>query len=89
MHVAAFSRGSGGHAKFTTPTPNFYMSAIHNLNPKAEHARRGQALEINISAAEAIMEVMKTNFGPAGTLKMLIGGAGDIMITKDGAVLLD
>ena len=65
------------------------MSAIHNLNPKAEHARRGQALEINIGAAEAIMEVIKTNFGPTGTLKMLIGGAGDIRITKDGAVLLD
>eukprot|EP00703_Trepomonas_sp_PC1_P004419 JAP92187.1 TCP-1 chaperonin subunit zeta [Trepomonas sp. PC1] len=65
------------------------MSAIHNLNPKAEHARRGQALEINISAAEAIMEVIKTNFGPTGTLKMMIGGAGDIKITKDGAVLLD
>ena len=44
---------------------------------------------MNISAAEAIMEVIKTNFGPAGTLKMLVGGAGDIRITKDGAVLLD
>lgn len=46
-------------------------------------------MEINISAAEAIMEVIKTNFGPTGTLKMLIGGAGDIKITKDGAVLLE
>ena len=65
------------------------MSAIHNLNPKAEHMRRGAALEMNISAAEAIMEVIRTNFGPCGTLKMLVGGAGDIRITKDGAVLLD
>ncbi|CAL5970630.1 TCP-1_chaperonin subunit zeta [Hexamita inflata] len=65
------------------------MSALHNLNPKAEHVRRGQALEINIGAAEAIMEVIKTNFGPTGTLKMLIGGAGDIKITKDGAILLE
>lgn len=35
------------------------------------------------------MEVIKTNFGPTGTLKMLIGGAGDIKITKDGAILLE
>lgn len=65
------------------------MSAIHTLNPKAEHVRRGQALEINISAAEGIMQIMRTNFGPSGTLKMLVSGAGDIKITKDGAVLLD
>jgi chaperonin GroEL (HSP60 family) len=26
--------------------------------------------------------------GPKGTIKMLVGGAGDIKLTKDGAVLL-
>ena len=35
------------------------------------------------------MEIMKTNYGPAGTLKMLISGSGDIRITKDGATLLN
>ena len=30
----------------------------------------------------------KTNLGPKGTLKMLVGGAGDIRLTKDGNVLL-
>jgi hypothetical protein len=34
------------------------------------------------------MEVLKSNLGPRGTLKMLVSGAGDIKITKDGAVLL-
>lgn len=32
--------------------------------------------------------VLKTNLGPRGTLKMLVGGAGQIKITKDGNVLL-
>jgi hypothetical protein len=33
-------------------------------------------------------QVLKTNLGPRGTLKMLVGGAGQIKITKDGNVLL-
>jgi len=63
--------------------------SIHTLNPKAEFARRGQALEINITAAEGIMQLLRTNFGPTGTLKMLVSGSGDIKTTKDGAVLLE
>lgn len=46
------------------------MSAISMLNPKAEFARAAQALSINISAARGIAEVMKSNLGPKGTMKM-------------------
>ena len=34
------------------------------------------------------MEVMRSNLGPRGAVKMLVGGAGQIKITKDGCVLL-
>jgi len=34
------------------------------------------------------MDIMRTNLGPKGTLKMLVGGAGQIKLTKDGSVLL-
>merc|ERR1712029_1218497 len=64
------------------------MSAISLLNPKAEVARAGQALAVNISAAKGIQEVLKSNLGPRGTMKMLVSGSGDIKITKDGNVLL-
>ncbi|XP_058806346.1 T-complex protein 1 subunit zeta [Phymastichus coffea] len=64
------------------------MSAISLLNPKAEHARAAQALAINTSAAKGLQDVMKSNLGPKGTMKMLVSGAGDIKITKDGNVLL-
>lgn len=64
------------------------MSAITLLNPKAEFARAAHALAINISAAKGIQDVMKTNLGPKGTMKMLVSGSGDIKITKDGNVLL-
>jgi T-complex protein 1 subunit zeta len=43
---------------------------------------------VNVSAARGLQSVVKTNLGPRGTLKMLVGGAGQIKITKDGNVLL-
>lgn len=46
------------------------MAAISLLNPKAEFARAAQALAVNISAAKGIQEVMRTNLGPKGTMKM-------------------
>ncbi|KAL4224156.1 T-complex protein 1 subunit zeta [Mactra antiquata] len=64
------------------------MSAIKSLNPKAEVARASQALAVNISAAKGLQDVLKSNLGPKGTLKMLVSGSGDIKLTKDGNVLL-
>lgn len=64
------------------------MAAIVSVNPKAEIARQAQALAVNISAARGLQDVLKTNLGPKGTMKMLVSGAGDIKITKDGNVLL-
>ena len=43
---------------------------------------------MNINAAKGLQEVLRTNIGPNGTNKMLVGGAGQIKITKDGNVLL-
>ncbi|GAB1608414.1 T-complex protein 1 subunit zeta-like [Argonauta hians] len=64
------------------------MAAVKSLNPKAEVARAAQALAVNISAAKGLQDVLRTNLGPKGTLKMLVSGAGDIKLTKDGNVLL-
>jgi T-complex protein 1 subunit zeta len=59
------------------------------LNSGAEVSRRGMALHTTIAAAKGLQGVMRSNLGPAGTIKMLVSGAGDIKITKDGKVLLD
>uniref|UniRef100_A0A8C5KSV3 T-complex protein 1 subunit zeta n=1 Tax=Jaculus jaculus TaxID=51337 RepID=A0A8C5KSV3_JACJA len=64
------------------------MSAVKTLNPKAEVARVHAALAVNNSAAWGLQDVLRTNLGPKGTMKMLVSGAGDIKITKDGNVLL-
>ena len=64
------------------------MSSVQFLNSKAEVLRRTQALALNITAGVGLQEVMRTNLGPKGTLKMLVGGAGQIKLTKDGNNLL-
>lgn len=64
------------------------MSSLQLLNPNANVTRGTHALTINITAAKSLQEILKTNLGPKGTLKMLVSGAGDIKLTKDGNVLL-
>eukprot|EP00727_Mastigamoeba_balamuthi_P010532 m51a1_g6100 putative t-complex protein 1 subunit zeta (554) ;mRNA; f:69207-71554 len=64
------------------------MSGVKVLNKQAEVSRRDQALIMNIGAARGLQEVVKSNLGPKGTIKMLVSGAGDIKITKDGNVLM-
>lgn len=63
--------------------------SVRLLNPGAEVSRRGLALHTTISAAKGLQGVLRSNLGPNGTIKMLVSGAGDIKITKDGKVLLD
>jgi hypothetical protein len=63
-------------------------SAAQTVNPGAEVLKAGQASLMNINAARGLQDVLKSNLGPKGTLKMLVGGAGDIKLTKDGNTLL-
>ncbi|KAH6913959.1 chaperonin-containing T-complex zeta subunit Cct6 [Coprinopsis sp. MPI-PUGE-AT-0042] len=63
-------------------------SSIELINPKAESVRRQQALQVNTTGAMGLAQVVKGNLGPRGTLKMLVDGAGQIKMTKDGKVLL-
>ena len=58
-------------------------------NQKSDHIGEHYALQMNIRAAEGLADVMKSNLGPKGTVKMLVSGSGDIKLTKDGAVLLN
>jgi T-complex protein 1 subunit zeta len=63
-------------------------SSLQLLNPRAESLRRAAALQVNTAAAQGLQQVLETNLGPKGTLKMLVDGAGNIKLTKDGKVLL-
>lgn len=63
--------------------------AVRLINSNAEISRRGLARNTTINAAKGLQDVLRSNLGPKGTVKMLVSGAGDIKITKDGKVLLD
>jgi hypothetical protein len=46
------------------------MSSIKSVNQNAEMVSRGHALAMNIASAKGLQDVVKTNLGPKGTLKM-------------------
>ncbi|HOV66953.1 MAG TPA: thermosome subunit alpha [Methanoregulaceae archaeon] len=51
---------------------------------------RGQeALGNNIAAAKAVANAVRSTLGPRGMDKMLVSGIGDIVITNDGATIVD
>ena len=43
----------------------------------------------NIAVAVAVASAVKTTLGPKGMDKMLVSELGDIIITNDGATILD
>lgn len=59
-----------GAGAFSFPGLAADMSAVKALNPKAEVARAQAALAVNISAARGLQDVLRTNLGPKGTMKM-------------------
>lgn len=61
---------------------------LHEVSPNAEIVSKAAARAVNVAASVGLQAVLKTNLGPRGTLKMLVGGAGQIKLTKDGNVLL-
>lgn len=61
------------------------MAAVNIVNPHAESIKRAHALLINVNAAKGLQEVLKTNLGPRGTLKMLVDGSGQVSLTAPRA----
>mmetsp|Transcript_29241 Transcript_29241/g.41034 ORF Transcript_29241/g.41034 Transcript_29241/m.41034 type:complete len:536 (+) Transcript_29241:30-1637(+) len=64
-------------------------AGVKQVNAAADVIGQKHALTMNINAAKGLQNVLKTNLGPRGTMKMLVSGAGDVKLTKDGKVLLD
>eukprot|EP01063_Lacrimia_lanifica_P016348 TRINITY_DN2293_c1_g3_i1.p1 TRINITY_DN2293_c1_g3~~TRINITY_DN2293_c1_g3_i1.p1 ORF type:complete len:546 (+),score=272.44 TRINITY_DN2293_c1_g3_i1:67-1704(+) len=63
-------------------------SAMQYLNPNGASVQGKAAMQFSMNGAKGLMNVLRTNLGPMGTMKMLVGGAGQIKMTKDGSVLL-
>merc|ERR1719214_110479 len=48
-----------------------------------------QAHRANILAAKSIAETIRTSLGPEGMDKMVVGPDGDVLVTNDGATILE
>ncbi len=58
--------------------------------PEGTLRSRGKdAQRNNIAAAQAVADAVRTTLGPKGMDKMLVDSLGDIVITNDGATILD
>jgi thermosome len=58
------------------------------LRQNVERNYGKEAQRSNITAAKAIAGAVRTTLGPRGMDKMLVGSTGDIVITNDGATIL-
>jgi thermosome len=59
------------------------------LNEDTERTQGEDAQSSNITAGKAISEAVRTTLGPRGMDKMLVSDDGDVVITNDGATILD
>ena len=59
------------------------------LKEGSERSRGRDAQSNNLLAARVIAEAVRTTLGPRGMDKMLVDSLGDIVITNDGATILD
>jgi thermosome len=62
---------------------------IFILDEDTNRTQGKDAQESNITAGKAVAESVRTTLGPKGMDKMLVGSSGDVVITNDGATILD
>jgi len=58
------------------------------IDPRKEQTKGRDVLSMNIAAAKAVANIVKSTLGPRGMDKMLVNPIGDITITNDGATIL-
>jgi len=58
------------------------------LREGSQRTRGREAQSMNIMAAKAVAEAVRTTLGPKGMDKMLVDSMGDVVITNDGATIL-
>jgi len=62
---------------------------IFILNEDTERTQGRDAQTSNIAAGKAVSGAVRTTLGPRGMDKMLVSDAGDVVITNDGATILE
>jgi hypothetical protein len=60
-----------------------------NTEKYVDTKRKDDIRYANIVAAKAVADAVRTSLGPRGMDKMLSSANGDVIITNDGATILD
>jgi len=69
--------------------PRIGGTPILVMSEDTERQRGKGAQGSNIAAGEQVAEIVKTTLGPKGMDKMLVDEIGDIVVTNDGATILE
>jgi len=59
------------------------------LSEESSRTSGKDAQSMNITAAQAVAEAVRTTLGPKGMDKMLVDDAGGVVVTNDGVTILD
>ncbi|MFH2106287.1 MAG: thermosome subunit beta [Candidatus Micrarchaeota archaeon] len=62
---------------------------VYVLPEGAQRVLGRDAMRVNIAIGYAVANIIKTTLGPKGMDKMLVSDMGDIVITNDGATILE
>ncbi|AEH60630.1 thermosome [Methanosalsum zhilinae DSM 4017] len=62
---------------------------VYIMGSNREQTKGRDAVSMNIRAAKAVSDLVKSTLGPISMDKMLVNPIGDIIITNDGATILD
>lgn len=62
---------------------------IFILNDDSSRTKGRDAQSSNIAAGKAVAEAVRTTLGPRGMDKMLVDNSGEVVITNDGATILN
>ncbi|MCO5556019.1 hypothetical protein L7F22_009563 [Adiantum nelumboides] len=69
--------------------PAMVNTAFKNVDRYVDTTRKHDIRQANIVAAQAVADAVRTSLGPRGMDKMLALSSGDVIITNDGATILN
>ncbi|MFB6092025.1 MAG: thermosome subunit alpha [Haloquadratum sp.] len=65
------------------------MQPLYVLSESSHRTRGRDARDSNVRAAKAVANAVRTTLGPRGMDKMLVDASGEVVITNDGATILE
>eukprot|EP01107_Rhizomastix_libera_P018122 TRINITY_DN907_c0_g1_i1.p1 TRINITY_DN907_c0_g1~~TRINITY_DN907_c0_g1_i1.p1 ORF type:complete len:546 (+),score=149.41 TRINITY_DN907_c0_g1_i1:27-1664(+) len=72
-----------------SPAPSNFVKTAEGGEMKEDKEQEKNTRDSNILAAKAVSDTCRTSLGPKGMDKMIVEGNGEVVITNDGATILE